>query len=329
MVTYGKTLGGGLPGRRGLRAQRADASAFARTGRPTSASRAGRSTPIPTSWARCSEFLERLDTAQVQALYARSRANLERRVSARSTSGCADDSLPVRDRQPVEHLDGLLHAAIAAINWMLQYYLRSQGLALSWVGTGRLDLQPQLFRQRTLRPLPTGSLPPPKPCEPTAGGGKATQRWRRTPPSGGKSCGKCCSIDLQAWSARAGYKADKRCPLVPQRALFRGNGRIDQLAAQQRQRRLVIKFNVVERVGQDLGDPYQARLHVLDDEQLLRIRKSTPITPSPNQILPRLPREAGPVAVGRDEAEQGGLGSRSRAGNNAQIAISTTLRRRL
>jgi glutamate-1-semialdehyde 2,1-aminomutase len=23
-------------------------------------------------------------------------------------------------------------------NWMLQYYLRSEGLALSWVGTGRL-----------------------------------------------------------------------------------------------------------------------------------------------------------------------------------------------
>ena len=23
-------------------------------------------------------------------------------------------------------------------NWMLQYYLRSEGLALSWIGTGRL-----------------------------------------------------------------------------------------------------------------------------------------------------------------------------------------------
>ena len=34
-------------------------------------------------------------------------------------------------------LDRLLHAP-SRYNWMFQYYLRAEGLALSWVGTGRL-----------------------------------------------------------------------------------------------------------------------------------------------------------------------------------------------
>jgi len=32
----------------------------------------------------------------------------------------------------------VLYNAPSRYNWMLQYYLREQGLALSWVGTGRL-----------------------------------------------------------------------------------------------------------------------------------------------------------------------------------------------
>ena len=30
------------------------------------------------------------------------------------------------------------HLAPSRYNWMLQYYLRAEGLALSWVGTGRI-----------------------------------------------------------------------------------------------------------------------------------------------------------------------------------------------
>ena len=30
------------------------------------------------------------------------------------------------------------YTAPSRYNWMLQYYLRAEGLALSWVGTGRL-----------------------------------------------------------------------------------------------------------------------------------------------------------------------------------------------
>jgi glutamate-1-semialdehyde 2,1-aminomutase len=31
---------------------------------------------------------------------------------------------------------------------MFQYYLRAQGIAMSWVGTGRFHLQPRLRRRR-------------------------------------------------------------------------------------------------------------------------------------------------------------------------------------
>jgi glutamate-1-semialdehyde 2,1-aminomutase len=32
----------------------------------------------------------------------------------------------------------VLYTQPSRYNWMLQYYLRAQGLALSWIGTGRL-----------------------------------------------------------------------------------------------------------------------------------------------------------------------------------------------
>jgi len=51
--------------------------------------------------------------------------------------------------------------------------------------------------------------------------------------------------------------------------------RIDQFAAQQGKRRLVIKFDVVKRIGENLARPHQAGLHVLDEEQLHRAENET------------------------------------------------------
>jgi glutamate-1-semialdehyde 2,1-aminomutase len=48
-----------------------------------------------------------------------------------------DAGVPVR----IAHLSSIwtvLHDAPSRYNWMLQYYLRAEGLALSWIGTGRL-----------------------------------------------------------------------------------------------------------------------------------------------------------------------------------------------
>jgi len=44
--------------------------------------------------------------------------------------------------------------------------------------------------------------------------------------------------------------------------------RIDQLAPQQAQRRPPVEFDVVERVRGDLGDPHEAGLHILQEEQV-------------------------------------------------------------
>ena len=54
-----------------------------------------------------------------------------------STSGCASEALPVQ----VANLSSIwtvCYTQPSRYNWMLQYYLRAEGLALSWIGTGRL-----------------------------------------------------------------------------------------------------------------------------------------------------------------------------------------------
>ena len=46
--------------------------------------------------------------------------------------------------------------------------------------------------------------------------------------------------------------------------------RVEQLAAQQAQRRLVVEVDGVERVGDDLAQPHEPALHVLDEEEIRR-----------------------------------------------------------
>jgi glutamate-1-semialdehyde 2,1-aminomutase len=48
-----------------------------------------------------------------------------------------DKGLPLRAAN-MSSVWSLYYTDTSRYNWMLQYYLRSQGLALSWVGTGRL-----------------------------------------------------------------------------------------------------------------------------------------------------------------------------------------------
>jgi glutamate-1-semialdehyde 2,1-aminomutase len=81
-------------------------------------------------------FLERLETPAVRALY----SNLDehwngraRRLNLRLILA----GLPVQ----VANLSSIwtvYYTRPSRYNWMLQYYLRAEGLALSWVGTGRL-----------------------------------------------------------------------------------------------------------------------------------------------------------------------------------------------
>lgn len=135
MVTYGKSLGGGFPvgvvcGRRELM-RRYDET------HPADVCLArGTFNSHPYVMGAMHEFLERLESEPIRALYRDLDAVWERRASelnARLRSA----ELPVQ----VAHLSSIWtfnYLRPSRYNWMFQYYLRAQGLALSWVGTARL-----------------------------------------------------------------------------------------------------------------------------------------------------------------------------------------------
>ncbi len=135
LVTYGKTLGGGLPvgvvcGRREwMRRFRDDRPAdicFAR----------GTFNAHPAVMAAMSAFLDRLDGPEVAAIY----DGLDARWNARAerfNAALAEAGVPVR----AAHLSSIwtvLYEQPSRYHWMLQFYLRAHGLALSWVGSGRI-----------------------------------------------------------------------------------------------------------------------------------------------------------------------------------------------
>ena len=81
-------------------------------------------------------FLERLDTAAVQAIYPGLDARWDARAAALNQR-LRDAGLPVQVAN-LQSVWTVFYTAPSRYNWMLQFYLRSHGLALSWVGTGRL-----------------------------------------------------------------------------------------------------------------------------------------------------------------------------------------------
>lgn len=135
MVTYGKTVAGGLPvgvlcGRRDLmKRYRDDQPAdicFAR----------GTFNAHPYVMGSMYEFLQRLDSEPVRSLY----RDLDAVWNARArllNARLRDAGVPVR----VANLSSvwtMVYERPSRYNWMFQYYLRAAGIALSWVGTGRL-----------------------------------------------------------------------------------------------------------------------------------------------------------------------------------------------
>jgi glutamate-1-semialdehyde 2,1-aminomutase len=81
-------------------------------------------------------FLDRLERPAVKAIY----AGLDERWNARAerfNARMVEASLPVRAAN-LSSIWTILYTEPSRYNWMLQFYLRAEGLALSWVGTGRL-----------------------------------------------------------------------------------------------------------------------------------------------------------------------------------------------
>jgi glutamate-1-semialdehyde 2,1-aminomutase len=134
LVTYGKTLGGGFPvgvvcGRRDLMKRFREAHpadlCFAR----------GTFNSHPYVMAAMQVFLERLETPEVQALY----QGLDERWNQRAkelNSRLRQAGLPVQVTN-LSTVWTVLYTQPSRYNWMLQFYLRAEGLALSWVGSGR------------------------------------------------------------------------------------------------------------------------------------------------------------------------------------------------
>ncbi len=135
MVTYGKTLGGGLPV--GVVCGRRDLMKRYREDRPADICFArGTFNAHPYVMAAMNQFLHSLDSAEVRAMYDGLDERWDQRA-AQMNVALADAGVPVRVAQ-LSSIWTVQYTEPSRYHWMLQFYLRAEGLALSWVGTGRL-----------------------------------------------------------------------------------------------------------------------------------------------------------------------------------------------
>lgn len=135
LVTYGKTLGGGLPigvvcGKRTwmkrFRDERPADICFAR----------GTFNSHPYVMGAMNAFLQHLQSPAGKDLY----QNLDEvwnRRAAQLNLALAQAGVPVQVAN-LSTIWTVLYTQPACYNWLYQYYLRLHGLALSWVGTGRI-----------------------------------------------------------------------------------------------------------------------------------------------------------------------------------------------
>jgi glutamate-1-semialdehyde 2,1-aminomutase len=134
LVTYGKTLGGGYPVgvvcgpahlMRRYKPERPADICFAR----------GTFNAHPYVMAAMNEFLQALDQPQIAALYEGLDERWDREAAALNAQ-LVENDLPIR----INHLSSIWsvdYTRPSRFHWLLQYYLRAEGLHLSWVGTGR------------------------------------------------------------------------------------------------------------------------------------------------------------------------------------------------
>ena len=134
LVIYGKSLGGGFPvgvvcGKAALmrrfKPERPADLCFAR----------GTFNAHPYVMGAMHAFLRRLRTPEVQAIYQGLDERWRARVQA-FNQALQQAGMPLQ----VEALSSIWtvnYTQPSRYHWLLQYYLREQGLALSWVGTGR------------------------------------------------------------------------------------------------------------------------------------------------------------------------------------------------
>ena len=135
LVTYGKSLGGGLPV--GVVCGRSDLMKRYDEQHPADVCLArGTFNAHPYVMGAMHEFLTRLESEPIRALYRDLDATWERRAAELNARLRAAE-LPVQ----VANLSSIWTFNFlkpSRYNWMFQYYLRVQGLSLSWIGSARL-----------------------------------------------------------------------------------------------------------------------------------------------------------------------------------------------
>ena len=136
-----------------------------------------------------------------------------------------------------------LYSEPSRYNWMLQYYLRAQGLALSWIGRGASS------SATTSSDLDFGAIA----ARFVAARGSHARRRVVAEEHGSRT----------ARSRRRVLRDARAAALrVLGRPLFEDMvHRIEPFAPEQVQGRRVVHRQVVERVGQDLREPDDARLN--------------------------------------------------------------------
>lgn len=135
MVTYGKTLGGGMPvgvvcgKHRWMKRYRDD--------RPTDICFArGTFNSHPYVMASMNEFLKRIEAPEIRNSYEFTNQLWDERVQELNMR-LADRRLPVNIAN-MSSIWTIMYTLPSRYNWMFQYYLRDAGLAISWVGSGRI-----------------------------------------------------------------------------------------------------------------------------------------------------------------------------------------------
>jgi len=134
MVTYGKTLGGGFPV--GVVCGKREWMRRFKPARPADICFArGTFNSHPYVMGAMQVFLEHIETPDVSAIY----ANLDVIWDSRRdmlNQRLLEAGLPISIAN-MSSIWTVSYTKPSRYNWMLQYYLRTEGLALSWVGTGR------------------------------------------------------------------------------------------------------------------------------------------------------------------------------------------------
>ncbi len=152
MVTYGKTLGGGMPV--GVVCGKKELMKRFKDSQPVNVSFArGTFNSHPLLMTSMNEFLLAIETPKIQKQYETSESDWVERVN-RLNQSLEQANVPVK----IKHIFSILTVNFtvpSAYNWMFQFYLRQEKLMLSWIGSGRFimshNYDDKLFQEVIIR----------------------------------------------------------------------------------------------------------------------------------------------------------------------------------